>query len=181
MRSTKAEHTRHKILSAAKEFVLREGAHKLTLDAVVQQAGVSKGSLLYHFPTKEVLIEAMLRAMLEELAEDIISRTPNSADPESLLEAYVDALFAAAEPAHRERSVALLAAAANAPELLELVRDWLQEWEQKLSTSGQLPGASRLAIYAAYGAWLASTLGLGARPSTLPGAAKALAALSRRS
>ena len=45
--------TRDTILSAAANLVLRKGASRMTLEAVAREAGVSKGGLLYHFPSKE--------------------------------------------------------------------------------------------------------------------------------
>lgn len=46
------------ILQVACRLVRKLGASHLTLDAVAKEAGVSKGGLLYHFPTKEALIQA---------------------------------------------------------------------------------------------------------------------------
>ncbi len=40
------------ILDAASRVVLDKGASALTLESVAEQAGISKGGLLYHFPTK---------------------------------------------------------------------------------------------------------------------------------
>lgn len=39
-----------RLLAAASEIVEEEGVVKLTLEAVAQRAGMSKGGLLYHFP-----------------------------------------------------------------------------------------------------------------------------------
>ncbi|MFG9941417.1 TetR family transcriptional regulator [Pseudomonas aeruginosa] len=41
-----APRTRERILQAARELVLDEGASRLTLDAVVARAGLSKGAFL---------------------------------------------------------------------------------------------------------------------------------------
>lgn len=61
-----AQRTRDRILQAARELVLEEGASRLTLDAVVVRAGLSKGAFLYHFKTKRdlfvTLIDEMIRA-----------------------------------------------------------------------------------------------------------------------
>ena len=61
-----AQLTRERILQAARELVLEEGASRLTLDAVVVRAGLSKGAFLYHFKTKRdlfvTLIDEMIRA-----------------------------------------------------------------------------------------------------------------------
>src|SRR5690242_2095382 len=43
---------RDRILEAAERVVAEIGAARLTLDVVAQAAGVSKGGLLYHFPSK---------------------------------------------------------------------------------------------------------------------------------
>lgn len=43
------------------EHIVREmGIYGLTLDAVAKSIGVSKGGLLYHFPSKDSLIDAVL-------------------------------------------------------------------------------------------------------------------------
>jgi AcrR family transcriptional regulator len=43
---------RERILEAAYTVAERSGAAALTLDAVAAEAKVSKGGLLYHFPSK---------------------------------------------------------------------------------------------------------------------------------
>ena len=48
--------SREKILDAAAELVTEIGAGRLTLEAVAEKAGLSKGGLLYNFPTKEAAI-----------------------------------------------------------------------------------------------------------------------------
>ncbi len=48
------------ILDAAEIVVARDGAARLTLDAVAQQAGISKGSVVYDYKSKRALIEAVV-------------------------------------------------------------------------------------------------------------------------
>ena len=57
------------ILDAAQAVVLEVGAAHMTLDAVAAKARVSKGGLLYHFPTKEALLKALLKRRLRHLEE----------------------------------------------------------------------------------------------------------------
>jgi len=52
--------TRERLLDAAAKVVHRDGAQALTLDAVAQEAEVSKGGLLYHFKSKNDLVNAMV-------------------------------------------------------------------------------------------------------------------------
>src|SRR5690349_19054927 len=52
--------TKTRILTAAETVVLERGVSALTLDAVAEAAGLSKGGLIYHFESKEALIRAMI-------------------------------------------------------------------------------------------------------------------------
>lgn len=60
-----AEGTRDRILDALEKLLLVNGVAQVTLEAVAAQAGVSKGGLLYHFPSKEALLAAMVRRLGE--------------------------------------------------------------------------------------------------------------------
>ena len=60
---------RDRILDAAEQLVATQGASNLTLDAVAQAAGVSKGGLLYHYPNKEALLAAMIERHCDDLDE----------------------------------------------------------------------------------------------------------------
>lgn len=57
--------TRDRILDALENMLLEQGLSKVTLEAVADAAGVSKGGLLYHFNTKDAMIAAMVRRMGE--------------------------------------------------------------------------------------------------------------------
>jgi AcrR family transcriptional regulator len=57
--------SREAMLDAAQDVVLQDGAGKLTLDAVAKRAGVSKGGVMYNFPTKEALLKAMMERLVE--------------------------------------------------------------------------------------------------------------------
>jgi AcrR family transcriptional regulator len=63
--------TRERLLEAAEWLTLRDGVAKMTLDAVSREAGVSKGGLLYHFPTKIALIGGMIERFIERFEGDI--------------------------------------------------------------------------------------------------------------
>jgi len=49
-----------RILDAAEFVVARDGAAKLTLDAVAERAGISKASVLYDYKSKHALIGAVV-------------------------------------------------------------------------------------------------------------------------
>lgn len=50
---------RDKVLDAAENIVLNQGAAALTIDAVAKSMGISKGGVQYCFGNKDALIDAM--------------------------------------------------------------------------------------------------------------------------
>ncbi|WP_033463376.1 TetR/AcrR family transcriptional regulator [Bordetella bronchiseptica] len=64
MGRTRVIHEDH-VLDAAEAVIARDGAAKLTLEAVAVQAGVSKASVIYDHKTKQGLIKALVRRALE--------------------------------------------------------------------------------------------------------------------
>ncbi|MFZ1990970.1 MAG: helix-turn-helix domain-containing protein, partial [Alphaproteobacteria bacterium] len=112
---------REPILSAAGRVIAEMGARHLTLDAVAREAGVSKGGLLYHFPSKDALLAAMV--------EDFCGRLAAAAPAESGMErvdslALLRDLIAHRMLAHSQKgdmrmAHGMIAAIAERPSLLD--------------------------------------------------------------
>jgi len=62
--------TRDRLLDAFERLLVASGSRGATLDAVAAAAEVSKGGLLYHFHSKDDLVEAMLARLREQGAAD---------------------------------------------------------------------------------------------------------------
>jgi AcrR family transcriptional regulator len=115
------------IVDAAKDIVVEEGAAHMTLDAVAARAGVSKGGLLHHFPTKEALLEAMIKQLIgarEESRKKACDELPDS--PTRELKAYIMSGLL------RDRKVdcvgaPILAVLAYNPKLAEPLREIVKE------------------------------------------------------
>ncbi|MBE1457199.1 AcrR family transcriptional regulator [Nocardiopsis terrae] len=60
--------TRERILDALQDILISDGYSSVTLEAVARAAEVSKGGLLYHFPSKADLMDGLVKR-LGELAE----------------------------------------------------------------------------------------------------------------
>ncbi|MFE1165758.1 TetR/AcrR family transcriptional regulator [Nocardiopsis sp. NPDC058789] len=61
--------TRDRILDALQDILIAEGYSSVTLEAVARAAEVSKGGLLYHFPSKSAMMVGLMervRALAEE-------------------------------------------------------------------------------------------------------------------
>jgi AcrR family transcriptional regulator len=150
---------REAILDAAEAVVLKAGAAHLRLDAVADKAGVSKGGLLYHFPSKEALLEAMITRLLRRFEEELQQTAATLPEgPSRALKAYVAAGLKEDEILQRVRA-ALLAAAANEPKLLAPMRDYYRQWFAGLAASRHPERASIVSL-ATEGLWVLELLGL---------------------
>jgi AcrR family transcriptional regulator len=150
------------VLHAARHIVQAQGAVNLTLDAVAQAAGVSKGGLLYHFPSKEALIEGMIAAYLEEfdaLLQDALANDPTPDAPGRWLRAFVRASFAQA-PVESGVALAGFAALANDPLLLQRLRTAYDSWKQQAVADGVSPETALLVILATDGMVYGQLLGV---------------------
>lgn len=152
--------TREKLLAVAERITLREGALKLTLDAVAREAEVSKGGLLYHFPNKEALIRGMIERLLERSERDAARRIEDfGRSPGSQTRAFVESTFVPDEE-ELDTSAGLLAAVANDPTLLEPVRESFAAWQERIENDGIDPALATLVRLAADGLWMADLFGL---------------------
>lgn len=61
---------RDRILDAFQQVLVASGERAATLDAVAAAAGVSKGGLLYHFASKEALVDGLIERLEAYVTED---------------------------------------------------------------------------------------------------------------
>jgi len=74
--------SRERILDSFEDALIREGERAATMDAVAAAADVSKGGLLYHFPSKEALVDGLaerLRTLAERDREAMTSAQDGAA------------------------------------------------------------------------------------------------------
>ena len=141
--------TKDRLLDAASAVVMRDGAQALTLDAVAQEAEVSKGGLLYHFKSKRDLVEGLIERWMAEFQKEM-----DEADP-----AFVRGYVKASGPAGNE--LGMLAALIGDPSLLVAVRKQYGSWQDRVERDGRDPVDATVARLAADGLWLAELLGMG--------------------
>ncbi|MFZ5749290.1 MAG: TetR/AcrR family transcriptional regulator [Pseudomonadota bacterium] len=63
--------TRAALIDAAFDVIVDHSTADFTLDAVAARAGVSKGALLHHFPSKTALIEALFDVTADAFIADV--------------------------------------------------------------------------------------------------------------
>ncbi len=152
------------ILDAAEAVVLASGAGHLTLDAVAEHAGVSKGGLLYNFPNKELLLQAMVDRNMRRLSEDHAATLADfPAGPGRELKAFVQMKTQHSACAQKSLGGSLLAASANDPKLLEPVQRfhrWRLEMIEAAAREGLPFERAAVASLALDGLCLLEMLGL---------------------
>jgi AcrR family transcriptional regulator len=128
--------SRDAILDAAEAVVAEAGAAHLTLDAVAQRAGLSKGGLMYNFPTKAALLTALMERVVQRF-ESAAARAGErfGSGGASAVKAIIAATISDDVVSNRVGN-GLLAAAANDPQMLQPVRERYREKLTELSASG---------------------------------------------
>lgn len=148
------------VLASAEEVVAERGPAGLTIDAVAQTAGITKGGVQSCFGTKEALIEAMLArwaSMYRGKVEEMIGA---SQDPMDLLRAHVSVTGGEDEES-AARSAALVASLMQSPDHLGWVNNWYAERAEMLAALDEAHGAKgRVAFFATEGAFLLRYFGL---------------------
>lgn len=138
------------------------GYSALTLDAVGEAIGVSKGGVLYHFPTKEALVAALLEELSAGFdADQVTAHEADQAAPGAWTRAYVTASAAPSDDGSSYvAAVALLAAVGYDPALLAPLQDRYAQWVERLDDD-ELPGVDAHVVrLAADGLWAADLFGL---------------------
>lgn len=149
-----------KMLQSAAAIVRREGVTDLTLEAVAKEAGVSKGGLLYHFPSKDALITAMFSKAMTQYIDSVQSRAERDTGMSGRwCRAYVEDTFDLLQGG-QDMSAGLLAAIALNPQLLSRLQEQNDEWQKRMESDGIDPVTASIAKLAADGLWFAELMGL---------------------
>lgn len=153
----KPEQMKARLLEAAEDIAAEKGVAAVTLDAVARQAGVSKGGLLYHYPTRQALIVAMGANMLARL--DAVIKQHMTLDSEAVgrfTRAYIRSIADKGEPSYNMRAVgAYMMAMGTDEDLRQQWNDWLDAYLSH-GDGAECSMSRSLARLAADGLWLAA-------------------------
>jgi AcrR family transcriptional regulator len=83
---------RERLLAACDELFYRDGVRSTGIDAVIEKAGVAKGSLYYIFGGKDELVAAYLRGRLEGWRRLVEAAQAGADDPDAKILAVFDAI-----------------------------------------------------------------------------------------
>lgn len=154
------ERTRRALLDAAAACIRAQGVGA-PLERVAAAAGVSKGGLLYHFPTKDALLVALVEDFCDGFRAAVVAAVdPDDHAPGRLLRGYVRASFELPpdEVGSRE-TMALVAQLVTHPVAARIARSDADRWAADLDADGVPPDLVTLVVAAADGASMAPMWG----------------------
>ena len=148
-----------KLLIAASEIVEEEGVVKLTLEAVAQRAGMSKGGLLYHYPNKEALIEGMVEDWANNYFDSILTLVKDDkVEKGKWSRAYVTSTYSDID--NNKHLSSIMAAMFYNPDLLDGFRQQYDSLLDKLSNDGIDPVKATIARLSIDGLWFSEIFGM---------------------
>lgn len=119
----RSNNSREAILDAAQKVAVEKGAGKVSLDSVAKEAGLTKGGVLYNFPSKEALISGMLGRLMNIYTPRI---TQHSATLNGQANPTLQSVFhviGELDTMNANIPMAILATAAHNAELLKPLRE----------------------------------------------------------
>ncbi|SDJ28552.1 TetR/AcrR family transcriptional regulator [Natribacillus halophilus] len=123
------------LLDATQRVINSRGVAYLTIENVAKEAGVSKGGLLYHFPSKNALIQGVIKEVLERYAEGMENINEKDVEKGHFIRSYAEASLNNPQ----QLKAGLLAAIATDQELLKPVQEFHEEWQEKIEDDGLDP------------------------------------------
>lgn len=155
----KKEIERDRILDAAEAVILDSNGRNLTLDAVAERAGISKGGLVYSFATKDELIYAALEREVTRFQKAVRQRVGDgSTGPIELVLAHIEEAFNE-DDASTRMAAFLVTALVHAPGMLEPVRRLYRTLLNPLRSKSREFAEVRQALLAVEGIFLLRGLG----------------------
>ncbi|GAA0966890.1 TetR/AcrR family transcriptional regulator [Acrocarpospora macrocephala] len=152
-----ATDTKRRVLDGALDLLRAEGGGSITLDAAAKQVGLTKPGLMYHFPTKDALMLAVVdhvAARWEELMLDRLGQPVETASPYQRIRAYVEVALTG------QFDRADFAIFFDALYRDALTAAWVRHFEPWLDLPDDLPGQARGRLTAARlladGYWMAA-------------------------
>lgn len=153
--------SREIILQAAGAVLAREGSSRLTIDAVAQEASLSKGGVLHHFPTKNALLAELLRRISAEFQGEMEGER---GDGSSWAEAMLKLVMLGEETDCAVESAMLMSLKGN-EELTAIINEDLARWGAQMESENTPAPMRSLVLLVMLGRWLSVTVGLNVCPT----------------
>lgn len=148
---------RDRLLDLAEDIVRAEGAKGLTVGALAQAAGISKGGVQYSFASKDALVEALVERWTSQF--DRMLDAEGAATPVELIHRYIKAMRSS-QQAMDAKMAGLMAGYFQNSDNLGETRRWYRQMFERLAGDDEEARAARVAFLAVEGLFLMRMAGL---------------------
>ena len=143
--------TRDRLLEVAEKLVRKGGAAALTISALSEAAGVSKGGVQYSFASKDDFVRALVERWTAQF--DAMLEGTEEAEPLAFVRRYIAATLAS-EQAMEAKMAGLLVSYLEDPVNRQESRDWYRGIFERLGATTADAQAARVAFLAVEGLFL---------------------------
>lgn len=126
-RKKQPELVRRNLLDCAARLAAEQGVAALSVQAVADAAGVTKGGLFHHFPSKQALLEAVMADLLAALdceIDDLLSQDCEGFG--RFTRAYVNAVFSDRGRDSGKQWAAISVSMVGEPSLRRMWNSWIE-------------------------------------------------------
>lgn len=134
---------REKVLDAFESILVEHGERTATLEAVAEAAGVSKGGLLYHFGSKQALVEGLCERLMGLIDADVDKMR---AAPEGPAAFYVRSSLYTGSPLDRTIIATSRLAQGSYQSAVEVLRTMRQRWFEVIVEAVEDAAVARAAM-----------------------------------
>lgn len=154
-----ASDARDRILRAVRDLLVAGGPSSVTLEAVADRAELSKGGLLYHFPSKSALYVGLLEQVRDAVGAEMTDRAANGDAARAFLE------YARPESADEGGFFTSLLAAVRTgedadPQALAVLAESFEAWERPMRKAVADPVRAEIIRLVGNGLYLSAIAGL---------------------
>jgi AcrR family transcriptional regulator len=155
------EKVRAQLLHAASDIAAEHGVQAVTLDAVAERAGVSKGGLQHHFRNKQALLDALFAQALERFEANMKTRIDSDPLPVgAAARAYLHATLSETAPSTSTNVLRVLVASMMTdPATREQWAEPMRKWNKPERLPAEQAAAMMICRLAADGLWISDLLG----------------------
>lgn len=142
------------ILDAAVRVTERDGITGLTLESAAEEAGVTKGGLMYHFRTRDDLLVAIQKHLTGRWETQLEAELGKALAEATVRESTAAYVRAGTDGTSSKADLAFMVESATSPELAAVWDDHLSRWAPAPATTDRSDIDLLLARLAVDGLWL---------------------------
>jgi len=160
-RKKQPEKVRSKLIECVARIITEQGPNAVTIQAVADAAGVTKGGLLHHFKSKNQLSKAVSRYFIDQLDTELSKlMAEDPVEYGRFTRAYINSIWKDVASGQEEQWVSFAFYVLSEPQLKSMYNEWMRE-KQRLHHNTDSDQRLQVLRYAVDGIWFEILMGAG--------------------